>query len=126
MRKTHAWLTIVLVISVPIFVHNPAVAQAEPEAVGWICQIPAQRWLQFSPCPATYTHSAPVDVDGVIAGMGQMVHGTGSVSVDSPVQSFPLDSNGVCAALADPSLRIPHHGSSDIYERSVLKSKFCS
>jgi hypothetical protein len=122
------------VVETPVTVSDQAVAapppprfiqQPEPETVGWICETGTKRWLQFTPCPPTYMRSAPVDVDGVIAGTGQMVHGIGSVGVPVPVQTTPLDSNGVCAALGDSSLRIPHHGSSDVYERNVLRGKFC-
>lgn len=103
----------------------PAVVVAASDPVGWICQSRARRWLQFSPCPTTSMRASAVNVDGVIAGTGQMVHGTGTVDVPTAVQSTPLDSDGVCAALGDPSLSIPHHGSSDTYERSVLRSRYC-
>lgn len=97
-----------------------------PQPVGWICETAYRRWLQFSPCPATYMRASSVDVNGFIVGSGAPVHGTGTVGVPTPVQSTPLDRNGVCATLGDHSVRIHHTGSSDVYERNKLKAEYCS
>lgn len=119
--------------SVPTPAETPAYASAPPppqiarpptpDPVGWICETTARRWLQFSPCPATYMRAAPVDVDGINTQTGGFIHGTGSVAIPTPVESTPLTHAGVCLALGDHSIRVRHSGSSDVYERSVLKSK---
>src|SRR6185437_6163029 len=101
------------------------IAQQEPQQpVGWICQAGRRVWLQFYPCPATYNKAAPVNVDGVITGTAAHVSGAGTVIIPTPVQATPLDSAGVCTALGNPSIRVQHSGSSDVYERSTLKSKY--
>lgn len=100
----------------------PAVA-AEP--VGWICTAGPRRWLQFSPCPATYMRPSAASMDGFNAQTGQFMHGTGTVNIPTPVESQPLTRAGVCLAAGDHSVQIHHSGSSDVYERNVLKSKYC-
>lgn len=106
---------------------QPRVAEAvaDPTPVGWICEAGQRRWLQFSPCPATYMRAAPVHVDGIIADTGSPMYGTGTIRVPAPVQSTPLNRSGVCAALGDRSIRVPHSGSSDVYERNKFKAKYC-
>lgn len=96
----------------------------KPVVVGWVCEAGARRWLQFSPCPATYMRAAPVDVDGFNTQTGGFIHGTGSVDIPAPVRSTELTRAGVCAALGNHSIHVHHSGSSDVYERSVLKSKY--
>lgn len=96
-----------------------------PGIVGWICTTDSSRWLQFSRCPASQPRGQAVDVRGFSAYTGEPIQGTATVDVPVPVQAQPLTADGVCAALGDPSLRIPHHGSSDIYERGLLKRKYC-
>lgn len=109
----------------PSPVAPPAPPQLLPQQpVAWICKGGPRRWLQFSPCPATYDKAAPIDVDGTTIA-GEHVNGTGTVLIPVPVEAQPLDSSGACAALGDKSLRIPHRGSSDVYARNVLKSKYC-
>ncbi len=96
---------------------------SEPIA-GWICTAGQRRWLQFSPCPATYMRVSSVDMEGT-TDSGEHMTGSGTVSTPTPVQQQPLTADQVCDALGDPSVRIPHHGSSDVYERNILKSKYC-
>lgn len=104
---------------------QPTPVPVAQQPVGWICETGSRQWLQFSPCPATYMRAQAVDVDGHIAGTAVPVHGTGSINVPTPVQSTPLGRAGVCAALGDRSIRVSHHGSSDTYERGILRSKYC-
>lgn len=65
----------------------------------------------------------PVRVNGHLANTGAPVHGVGMVRTPVPVQSYPLDDEGVCEALDDPDIRVRHSGSSDVYERNVLRGK---
>lgn len=107
-------------------VSTPAQAQGygSSQAVSWLCTAGSRRWLQFSPCPATYMAQGSIDVQGT-TDYGQHITGSGSVGIPQPVQQQALDQADTCNAVSDPSIRIPHHGSSDIYERSVLKGRFC-
>jgi len=109
----------------PVAALQSAVAAAPPRPVGWLCQAGARRWLQFSRCPDTYMRAAAADMNGFDAQSGRFIHGTGTVDMPTPVESQPLTRAGVCLAAGDPSVQIHHSGSSDVYERNVLKSKYC-
>lgn len=119
------------VVCTGVFYAPAAVAQSQygvqPDApiVGWICTIDGRRSLQFSQCPATMPRGQTVHVNGHSTYTGEPIQGTANVEVQTPVQSQPLTADGVCAVLGDPSVRIPHHGSSDVYERGMLKSRYC-
>jgi hypothetical protein len=64
------------------------------------------------------------DMDGIDTRTGAFMHGAGTVDIPTPVESTPLTRAGVCLAAGDPSEHIHHSGSSDVYERNVMKSKF--
>lgn len=93
---------------------------------GWLCTTDDDIWLQFSPCPSTVMRSQTINVNGETMN-GQPAHGVGTVRVPIPVQSQPLDDEGVCDAASNGIIQIEYDGtlSSDVYARNVVKSKYC-
>lgn len=100
--------------------------QKEPAApMGYQCTAGRRTWIQKAPCPATYSSSNFVDINGHLMD-GTPAHGTGFMPVDKPVQQQQLDRDTLCKQVR-AGARVGQGGSSasQSYERNKIKRNQC-
>jgi hypothetical protein len=102
---------------------NPRQEPATP--MGYQCTTGRRTWIQKTPCPATYSSSNFVDINGHLVD-GTPVHGTGFMPVDRPVQQRKLDRDTLCEQVR-AGARVGEGGSSvsQSYERNKIKRNQC-
>ena len=104
----------------------PGDPSRQQATVAYQCTAGDRRWVQYSPCPATYMHGIAVDgLNGQTDNGQHVTNGSGWAQVQSPVDQQSMTSQQLCAQLGDGGARIPHSGQSDVYERNVAKRKYC-
>ena len=102
-------------------------SQQGPSApTGYQCTASRRTWIQKTPCPATYSTSNFVDIDGHLMD-GTPVRGTGFMPVDKPVQQQQLSRDALCDQVR-AGARVGQGGGSSAsqsYERNKLKRNLC-
>ncbi|KRE86915.1 hypothetical protein ASG75_01740 [Rhodanobacter sp. Soil772] len=102
-------------------------SQRSPSApTGYQCTASRRTWIQKTPCPATYSTSNFVDIDGHLMD-GTPVRGTGFMPVDKPVQQQQLSRDALCDQVR-AGARVGQGGGSSAsqsYERNKLKRNLC-
>jgi hypothetical protein len=90
------------------------------------CIAGSKVWIQMAPCPRIYLkdpRNAVDDDDSTTE--SDLTRGSAVPLERVPVQQQPLDASALCRALHDHKVPLKHHGSSDVYERNLAKSKYC-
>jgi hypothetical protein len=103
---------------------RPQQSPAAPS--GYQCTAGRRTWIQKTPCPATYSTSNFVGIDGHLMD-GTPVHGTGFVPRENPVQQQQLSRDALCDQVR-AGARVGQGGGSDAsqsYERNKLKRNLC-
>lgn len=101
----------------------PVQQSSEPVQHAYACQAGNKRWIQSTPCPATYTKSQMVDVDGY-SDNGTPMSGTAFVPTQAPVQSQTLDAQQICDRLNHFASTGHGDAAAQGYERNKLRAKY--
>lgn len=104
---------------------NPGPGALAPvaEPAGYQCQAGSRLWVQKKPCPATYTVSKVVDVDGHDQS-GNLISGTGTIQQEAPVQSKQMTSDDICDSV-HKGVKVAggSRASDQSYERNKLRNE---
>lgn len=106
----------------PSHVHASGLQNAQPAA--YECAAGPKVWIQMDPCPRIYLKDIREDSDDY-AVKEEPEYGTSVLLERVPVQQQPLDASELCQKLDDHNIPLKHYGSSDVYERSLAKAKYC-
>jgi hypothetical protein len=120
--KLIALITLAVGFGMPSHAHALGVQNTQPSA--YECAAGPKVWIQMDPCPRIYLKDIREDSDDYA--MNQEPERGSSVLLERvPVQQQPLDAAELCQKLDDHKVLVKHDGSSDVYERNVVKAKFC-
>jgi hypothetical protein len=89
------------------------------------CIAGPKHWIQTVPCPQVSLKD-PRDTTYDPSLNSEPERGSYVLLDRVPVDEQPLDKSELCRKLDDNSIPIKHNGSSDVYERNLAKSKYCS
>jgi hypothetical protein len=88
------------------------------------CTAGSQVWIQMDPCPRIYLKD-PQDEDAAPSVDADPVRMPPALLERVSVHQRKLDAPELCRELDDHKVPLKHHGSSDVYERNLAKSRFC-
>lgn len=109
-------------ICTPSHVHAAGVQNVRPAA--FECTAGARVWIQMDPCPRIYLKDIREDSDDY-AVKEEPERGSSVLLERVRVQQMPIDASELCQKLDDHEIPLKHDGSSDVYERSLAKAKYC-
>lgn len=104
-------------------IHAPQTGDVPPPA--YECIAGTKHWIQLAPCPQVALED-PRDTSDDPSLNSEPERGSYVLLDREPVNEQPLDKSELCRKLDDNSIPIKHNGSSDVYERNLAKSKYCS
>jgi hypothetical protein len=88
------------------------------------CTAGSMIWIQMDPCPRIYLKDPRYDGDNYTM-ESDLTRGSSVPLERIPVQQQQLDASELCRDLEDHKVPLKHHGSSDVYELNLAKSKYC-
>ena len=117
-----ALIALAVGVGMPSHAHAVGVQKAQPSA--YECAAGPKAWIQMDPCPRIYLKDIREDSDDYA--VKKEPERNSSVLLERvPVQQQPLDASELCQKLDDHKVLLKHDGSSDVYERNVVKAKYC-
>lgn len=120
--KLIALMALAVGFGMPSHAHALGVQNAQPPA--YECAAGPKVWIQMDPCPRIYLKDMREDSDDYA--MNKEPERGSSVLLERvPVQQQPLDAPELCQKLDDHEILLKHDGSSDVYERNVVKPRYC-